>query len=136
MEIPDWLQMLLTIVLTLCLILGLVYIGVQKYKKLKSKGTCSFTSLQEPDPGTSGSYVQTGYINCTGGGSLWIPGVVNVLNKGFGTFYLGPLPGEKSPTELDAKSSVDIEMQASVPVNVFYQSGSSNTTPALTITCI
>jgi hypothetical protein len=136
MEIPDWAQMLITIILTLCLIVVLVYFGYQKYKKLNTKGKCSFTSLQSVDSGTAGSYVQTGYISCEGGGSLWVPGGINILNEGPGTFYIGPLPSQASPSKIDALDSINIDMslQGSTPPNVFYQSGSTYTTPSFAIT--
>jgi hypothetical protein len=141
---PDWLKILLSILISLIVIFGFAITAYLVYKKLNTPGTCNFVAFTPSSKlslrleGTDPNYVQAGYIQCGGGGAMWKPENVKVNNLGPGTFYLGPLPGYTTLQELDAGASITFDMSKNgfIPPNVLYDSSSTNKIPNLQITCI
>lgn len=131
---PDWLQILLTIILTLAIITGVVLIGMKIYRNLSKPGTCNFIAYS---PGTNtdtndDSYTQCGYISCSGGGSAWKPNIITIFNKGPGDFYIGPIQGKTDLDKIQAGNYYKYPFNNISP-NIYYVSDSTNTTPNLTI---
>lgn len=130
---PDWLQILLTIIITLGIIAIIVLFALKIYHKLNKTGTCVFVSYSPSTSGNS-SYTQTGYISCSGGGSSWRPTKLNILNQGPGDFYIGPISGQSVPQEILSGKYYNYDMNAGIEPNIYYSSGSQYTTPNFTIT--
>ena len=133
---PDWLQILLTIIITLGIVTVLVILGLKMYHNITKPGTCGFISYS---PSTTASikddnYTQTGYISCSGGGSAWSPSKITIFNQGPGDFYIGPIQGQQDPQEISAGQSYTYIFIGSTDPNIYYTTGSQTTTPTFTIT--
>ena len=131
------LEVIIWIVIVLGILSGIGYGIYIAYKKLNKKGTCQFvpfspnsTSLRDDT-----QYLQTGYISCSGGGALWSPGKLTVLNNGPGTFYLGPIEGQANLVELDSGDTLTFTKGGTDP-SVYYDSTSDQKTPNFSITII
>ena len=133
---PNWLQILLTILITLGIIGALVLVGLKIYHNLNKQGKCSFVSYSPSRLGDSSSYVQTGYISCSGGGSAWQPKQVNIFNQGPGDFYIGPISGQTDPQQIRSGQYYQYTFVNGTEPNVYYATGSQYTTPNFTITNI
>jgi len=128
---PEWLKILLYILVILSIIAIIIvgaYIG---YKQLNKPGNCSFVAYS-PTTLTYGDsqYVQCGYISCGGGGGLWKPNNIIISNQGPGTFYIGTDPTKLA--ELDSGQQLTISIGQISP-NVYFQSDSQYTSPNLLI---
>ena len=129
---PDWLQVLLVLIISLSALAGLVYGGYKFYKHSEKPGQCYFTAFSPTSKATDtpSTYTQVGYITCSSGGSLWKPSKLTVFNQGPGTFYLGPIDGSTSLQEIDAGSTFVFSVSSVYP-NVY--STSTTNTPNLVI---
>ena len=133
---PDWLQILLTITITLSVIAVLVYFGIKIYHNLNKPGTCSFVSFSPTSELTRASddnYVQSGYISCTTS-ALWKPSSLTIFNQGPGEFFIGPIQGQSTPQDLPVGAVSKYNISNGVLPNIYYVSGSQYTLPTLTIT--
>ena len=139
---PDWLQILLIIIITLGVIAGLLFSGLIIYRNITKPGTCQFipyspaTKVIRPVPTYSVSdsnYTQTGYVACTGGGSAWKPTAITIFNQGPGDFYIGPVQGQADPQLISAGQYYNYTFIGSVEPNIYYVPGSTTTEPNLTI---
>lgn len=136
-----WYVVLTTIVLILGALAGIAY-GIYKVVKyMHRKGKCVFkqftpdSSLDLRASSGDGNMVQTGYITCSGGGVLWTDKKIAVTNNGPGIFYIGPLPNSNFPEELDPKDKITLKISEQAP-NVYYEQGSSHTTPHFTVAAL
>jgi len=131
---PDWLQILLTIVLTLGIIAVLVVVGFKIYHNLSRPGKCVFISYSPA--GQNSGYVQTGYVSCSGGGSAWKPTKLNIFNQGPGDFYIGPISGQSDPGKIPAGQYYTYSILTGTEPNIYYAAGSQYTTPNFSINYI
>jgi hypothetical protein len=100
------------------------------------QGTCVFVSYSPSTKSMLGddSYIQSGYISCSGGGSAWQPKTLTIFNQGPGDFYIGPIEGKSDPQEMPSGQYNIYTMINGTEPNVYYAVGSQNTTPNFTIT--
>jgi len=132
---PDWLQILLTIIIVIGFIVLLVVIGLKIYHNITKPGMCTFVSYSPASKMTAtDSYTQTGYISCSGGGSAWTAGKITIFNQGPGDFYIGPITGQSDPHEIQAGKTYTYNMVGNTDPNIYYVTGTTPTTPTFTIT--
>uniref|UniRef100_A0A6C0EK89 Uncharacterized protein n=1 Tax=viral metagenome TaxID=1070528 RepID=A0A6C0EK89_9ZZZZ len=133
-----WWVVLIWILVILGVLVGIAYGGYRLYKYLSKSGTCNFvpftpnSSLRLRQSIGDSDMVQAGYITCSGGGPLWQHNKITILNKGPGTFYIGPVPDSNLPQELDSGDSMVMDMGTQSP-NVYYKTGSKYIIPNLSI---
>lgn len=125
-----WLQITIGVIILTGIIVGLVFLGLSITKKLQKPGTCVFITFSQ---GTNPQGLnQAGYIACNGGGNLWRPNRVKIVNNGPGDFYLGPLTGFTQPQKLAVGNSIIADLSSILP-NVYYDSTSQYTSPNFSI---
>ena len=138
---PDWLQILITIIFSLAFITAIAYSGYLLYKRANKAGVCSFISLGPNSHNTIVSadpvsnLVQTGYISCAEGGPAWHPEQITVVNLGPGSFYI-MMPNH--PTQkLDPSNTAIIDIGSTMILpTVYYDSNSQYTVPNFDISAI
>ena len=134
---PDWLQILLTIIITLGIVTILVLIGLKIYRNLDKSGKCNFIQFT---PNSSGlgddKYSQAGYISCSGGGSAWSPKKLNIFNQGSGDFYIGPIQGQNYPVKIESGQYYTYSITGNIEPNIYYIAGSTDISPNFIITVI
>lgn len=133
--LKGWLKVLLWVVFWIAILGTLAYIGYRVYKKETKHGSCKFVSSTPPDTSEfvlvsdSDDYTQVGYIDCEGGGDLWVQKTLKITNIGPGTFYVEYQQDGGKKHEIIVNDTLTLKITKGPQPNVFVVTGAKTIIP-------